>query len=313
MSAMKRLRLNLNLTSVIVIIAAGVLLPVMLSAVVGIVAITMAKNSATIVMGVLVISFTVPAAGCGLLALVFAGRKARLARQQADFIANISHEFRTPLSAIRLYAQTLQSGKLSDDPERISMCIETILRETTWLDVMIDKMLTWRASSKDRMPLNMVRQSLEEAVDGAISRFKSMVTPDEVTLSCQIDSHCSVLHDPSALNAVILNLLTNAYKYSGHHKQIDVTVQDQDGQVVINVKDNGIGLTKADAKQIFRPFYRVTRRDGRETSGVGLGLAIAYHLVNQHKGKIAVQSEEGDGTVFMISLPVVESAMEIEK
>ena len=115
------------------------------------------------------------------------------------------------------------------------------------------------------------------------------------------------------MNVVILNLLTNAYKYSGHHKQIDITVQNHDGQAVINVKDNGIGLTKADAKRIFQPFYRVTRRDGGETGGVGLGLAIAYHLVNQHKGTIAVQSEEGNGTVFTISLPVVEDAVECEK
>ena len=118
---MKRLNLNLDLTVVIVLIAVGVLLPVMLATASGIVAIVIAKDAGSIVTGVLVISFAVAAAGSGIIAVVLTGKKARLARLQADFVANISHEFRTPLSAIRLYAQTLQSGDLSDDPEKTIM------------------------------------------------------------------------------------------------------------------------------------------------------------------------------------------------
>jgi two-component system phosphate regulon sensor histidine kinase PhoR len=305
---MKHFRLNLNLTSVIVIIAAGVLLPVMLSTAVGIVAIALAEGTGGIVTGVLIISFTVTAAGCGLLALVFTGRKARLARQQADFVANISHEFRTPLSAIRLYAQTLQSGKLADDPEETSRCIATILRETTWLDVMIDRMLTWRASSKDMMELNIETKSVSKAVYGAIDRFNSMVPADELTLSSSIKTELRVQHDAKALNAVVLNLLTNAYKYTGRRKEISVTAQDRDNHVIIEVKDNGIGLTATEMKHIFQPFYRAERRNGGETGGVGLGLAIARHQVNQHKGTISVSSHKDEGSSFTISLPSAESS-----
>ena len=304
---MKRFNLNLNLTSVIVIIAAGVLLPVMLSTAVGIVAILMAEDTGGIVTGVLIISFTVTAAGCSLLALVFTGRKARLARQQADFIANISHEFRTPLSAIRLYAQTLQSGKLADDPEQVSRCIATILRETTWLDVMIDRMLTWRASSKDMMELNMETKSVSEAVYGAIDRFNTMVPPNELVIASSIETQLYVQHDAKALNAVVLNLLTNAYKYTGRQKQISVSAQDRDNHVIIEVKDNGIGLTTAEAKRIFEPFYRAERRDRGETGGVGLGLAIARHLIYQHNGTISVSSRQDEGSSFTISLPAMEN------
>ena len=302
---MKRFNLNLNLTSVIVIIAMGVLLPVMLSTAAGIVAICLAKDTGSIITSILVICFTVTAAGCGLLALVFTGRKARLARQQADFIANISHEFRTPLSVIKLYAQTLQSGKLSDDPEQTSRCIATILRETTWLDVMIDRILTWRGSSKDMMELNMETQPVLRAVNDAIERFHSMVAADEMVFSSSVDSLLCVQHDVKALNAIVLNLLINAYKYTGKAKQISVEVRDEDGHVLIEVKDNGIGLTDAEAKRIFQPFFRVDRRDREEKGGVGLGLAIARHLVNRHGGTITVSSNKGEGSLFTVRLPAI--------
>ena len=303
---MKRFRLNLNLTIVIVMIAAGVLLPVLLSTAVGIVAICIAKDTASIVTGVLIISFTATAAGCGLLALVFAGRKARLARQQSDFVANISHEFRTPLSAIKLYAQTLQSGKLANDPEKASECIATILRETEWLDVMIDRVLAWRASSKDLMELNMQSLPTSTAVAEAVDRFRTMVQSDEITLSTNIETALCVLHDPDALNAVILNLLTNAYKYTGDDKKITVSVHDRGSDVIIEVEDNGFGMTSTEAKRIFEPFHRAGKKGSK--AGVGLGLAIARHLVNEHRGTISVVSEKDKGSTFTISLPAAESA-----
>ena len=306
MAAMKRYRVNLNLTGVIVILAAGVLVPVMLSTAAGIVAIALSKDTAVIITGVLIISFTATAAGCGLLALVFTGRKARLARQQADFIARISHELRTPLSAIKLYAQTLHSGNLADDPEQTAQCVATILRETAWLDVMIDRLLTWRASSKDMLELSMETQPVAVAVHGAIDRFNSMVPPDEVTLSVSMETQLCVQHDAKALNAVVLNLLMNAYKYTGTHKQIDVSVRNEDNHVVIEVKDNGIGLTSSEAQRIFQPFYRAARRDQGEIGGVGLGLAIAWNLIEQHNGTISVSSQPGEGSTFTISLPTAE-------
>lgn len=303
---MKRYRLNLNLTSVIVILAAGVLVPVMLSAAAGIVAIALSKDTAVIITGVLIISFTATAAGCGLLALVFTGRKARMASQQADFVANISHELRTPLSAIKLYAQTLESGKLADNPEQTARCVATILRETAWLDVMIDRLLTWRASSKDMLQLSMEMRPVTDAVHGAIDRFNSMVTPDEMTLSVSMDTRLCVRHDAKALNAVVLNLLMNAYKYTGTPKKIRVGAQDRDNHVIIEVEDNGIGLTSAEARRIFQPFYRAAPSAKRETGGIGLGLAIAWHLIEQHRGSLSVSSQPGEGSTFTISLPTAE-------
>lgn len=302
---MKRLQLNLSLTSVIIFIAVGVLLPVLLSTAAGIVAIVFARNAGSIVTGVLVISFTVTAAGCGVVAVVLASRKARLARRQADFVANVSHEFRTPLSAIKLYAQTLQSGKLAGDPEQVAYCLGVILRETEWLDVMVDKVLTWRASSQDMLPLTMVTAPVSGAVNDAIQRFHTMVAPDEMQFTSDVNSRLNVLHDIRALNAVVLNLLTNAYKYSGDDKRINVRVYDGPGEAVIEVRDSGRGLTAAEAKKVFEPFYRAERQNGQSTSGIGLGLAIARHLVERQEGTITVMSREGAGATFVIRLPAV--------
>jgi len=305
---MKPFQLNLNLTGVIVTLAVGVLVPVMLSTAVGIVAIVIARDAGGIVTGVLVISFAVTAAGSALITVVLTSRKAKLARMQADFIANVSHELRTPLSAIKLYAQTLQSGKLEGDPVHMAQCVATILRETEWLDMMIDRVLTWRASSRDMLNLNMDTQPVTQAVNGAVERFLAMAEPGEVTFSTSIDSRRPVLHDVRALNSVVLNLLINAYKYTGKHKRIRVVAKDaDDGGIAIEVSDNGIGLTPAEANRVFQPFYRADHRE-TGTSGVGLGLAIAQYLIARHQGSIAVSSEKGKGSIFTIRLPLAEGA-----
>jgi len=300
---MKRYKLNLDLTGIIVLIAVGVLLPVMLSTAVAIVALVIAKDAGGIVTSMLGLSFAVTAAGGALITVILTGKKARLASRQADFIANVSHELRTPLSSIRLYAQTLQSGKLADDAEQTAQCVATILRETEWLDVMIDRALTWRASSKDMLPLELTMEPVSGAVRDAVERFRSMVRSDELRFSCSIESVLCVQHDAGALNAVVLNLLTNAYKYTGADKQISLSVEDVDNDVVIEVRDNGIGIGPVEVKRIFQPFYRAMQHDSGGRSGAGLGLAIAQHLVERQKGTISVSSERAKGSTFSIRLP----------
>ncbi|MDF1756186.1 MAG: HAMP domain-containing sensor histidine kinase [Verrucomicrobiales bacterium] len=306
---MKRLKLNLNLTGVIVTLAVGVLLPVLLSTAVGIVVVVLAEDTAGIVTGVLVISFAVATIGSALVAIVLTGNRARLARSQADFVANVSHEFRTPLSAIRLYAQTLQSGKLKDNPEQMANCIDTILRETEWLDVMVERVLMWRTSSKDLMPLNLERCPVNHVVETAVDRFRGMIPPDEVVLTCDIESQIDVEHDEHALQAVVLNLLTNAYKYTGKNKEIQVVVKDVEDEVVIAVTDNGIGISPGDRKRIFQPFFRAEDEHREGASGAGLGLAIAHNLVVQHEGSITVESEPDKGATFSIHLPAAKTGV----
>ena len=301
---LRKLGPNLSLTGVIVTLAVGVILPVILSTSVGIVTIALGERTNNLVVGVLVICFAVASIGGAVTATVLLGRKARTARLQADFLANVSHELRTPLSAIRMYAQTLQTGRLDEDPQKIKESLATIVRETEWLETMVDRVLTWRSAAKDRLVIELRVASLTAAVQTALDRFSLLMVPGEVELSVDVSTIAPVAHDPNGIVTVLLNLLVNAYKYSGKDKLIAVRAYDVAGEVVLEVEDNGIGIPSRDRRKIFEPFYRVDDRLRARSSGAGLGLAISKALVLAHGGTIEAHSREAGGTRMIVRLPV---------
>jgi two-component system phosphate regulon sensor histidine kinase PhoR len=299
----KRLQRSLKLTSAIVWLSVGVLVPVILSTAVGIAALVAGESSETLLLGVLITSFAASAAGGAIVVTVLLGRRARTARLQADLLANVSHELRTPLSSIRMYAQTLDMGVLEEDPVRMKKCVKTILRETEWLESMIDRVLTWRSLAKDRDDLDLVYEPIREAVEESAKRFIKMISTEEVDFSVEITSTEPVLHDKRGLNSILINLLVNALKYTGDSKKIKLLAQDEGDQVVVSVEDNGIGIPEAEVKRIFEPFYRADSQLKGKASGAGLGLAIVSHLVRAHSGTLSVDSVEGEGSIFIVSLP----------
>jgi len=300
---LRKLGPNLSLTGVIVTLAVGVILPVILSTSVGIVSIALGERTNNLVVGVLVICFAVASIGGAVTATVLLGRKARIARLQADFLANVSHELRTPLSAIRMYAQTLQTGRLREDSEEARECLETIVRETEWLETMVDRVLTWRSAAKDRLVLELRVASVAGAVDMALERFSLLTAPEEVKLSTDVSTTTPVAHDANGIITVLLNLLINAYKYTGEDKHVAVRAFDQGNEVVLEVEDNGIGIPLTDRRRIFEPFFRGDDRLRGKSSGAGLGLAIAKAVVKAHRGEIEAESTEGRGTRMTVRLP----------
>ncbi len=303
----KRLKPNLGLTPAIVALSVGVLLPVLLSTSLGIVTLVIGEGSGSILLGVLIISFAAAATGGAAVVTVLLGRRSRIARLEADLLANVTHELRTPLASIRMFSQTLQMGRVSDDPERTAECVATILRETEWLEAMIDRVLTWRGSAKDRNTLNFRRAPVTEAVEEAVGRFTRMTAPKEVDFSVSMKSSILVLHDKQAIAAIVLNLLVNAYKYTRGEKKISVTVEDEKNWVEVAVEDNGIGVPPKEAERIFDPFYRVDSRLRGNASGAGLGLAIVRHGARAHSGEVYVASEEGQGSRFLVRLPAADA------
>ncbi len=306
----KRLQQNLKLTGAIVVLAVGVLVPVLLSTSVGIVALVVGESSQSLLFGVLIISFTSAAVGSAIIVTVLLGRRARTARLQADLLANVTHELRTPLSAIRMYAQTLKMGKLDDDPARGKQCVETIIRETEWLESMIDRVITWRSLAKDRDDLDIVSEPIDGVAEETAKQFSKMVAPEEVDFVVEIDTAAPCHHDKRGLSSIILNLLTNACKYTGDDKKITLTVKDEADSVVASVADNGIGIPEPELKKIFDPFYRVDSHLRSKAQGAGLGLAIVNHLVQAHSGSIVVDTEEGRGSKFIVYLPKAQKDLE---
>jgi len=308
----KRLRRNLKLTGAIVLLAVGVLVPVLLSTLVGILTIVLGTGSQSIILGVLTISFTSAAIGSAVILTVLLGRRSRTARLQADFVANVTHELRTPLTAIRMYAQTLQLGVLDGDVDRTKSSLDTIIRETEWLEAMIDRVLTWRAAAQDRFDLDLVSEPLGPVVQEVATRFRRMLPPGEVDFEVNNTSEAPVVHDNTGLESMMLNLLTNAYKYTRADKRITLEVTDGEEMVIISVGDNGVGIPEREHGRIFDPFYRVESGRGGKASGAGLGLAIVRHMAAVHQGQVFVESAEGKGSRFSIHLPIATEDEEEE-
>jgi signal transduction histidine kinase len=202
-----------------------------------------------------------------------------------------------------MYAQTLQNDRLRDDPHKTRECLDTIVRETEWLDTIVDRVLTWRSAAKDRLVLELRVAPVAGAVQTALDRFDLLMVPGEVSLTTKVATTAPVAHDPNAIVTVLLNLLINAYKYTGADKQIAVRAFDRDREVVLEVEDNGIGIPVTDRSRIFEPFFRSDDRLRARSSGAGLGLAITKTLVVAHDGTIDVSSQEGLGTRMTVRLP----------
>ena len=296
-------RSSLGLRGAIVTLSVGVLVPVILSTTVGIVALVIGTSTKELLVGVLVVCFTAAAAGSAVVSVVLLGRRARLARLQSDLLANVSHELRTPLAAIRMYAQTLESGLLEKDPESTRRSLATIVRETEWLEATVERVLTWRSLARDQDAVDLRPGRVGDAVEDALARFRRMVVPGEVELDVEIASDRPVSHDRDALGRVVLNLLVNAWKYTRSGKRIRVAVRDAGDDVEIAVEDNGIGIPAEEVGHVFEPFYRVESGAPGGAAGAGLGLAIVRQVVRLHGGEVEVSSTPGLGSVFTVRLP----------
>ncbi len=300
-----RLGRGLDVTGAIIAIAVGVLVPVALASGVGIVALVIGESTFSLILGILVTTFASAAVGGAVIATVLLGRRARIARLQADLLANVTHELRTPLAAIKLHAQTLAENGVSDDRAVLARGLSTILRETAWLETMIDRVLGWRSAEKDRIALDQRSDPVGPAVEDAVASFRRMIDPGEVDLSVDVSTRAAVVHDHRAIASAVLNLMVNAYKYTGESKVIGVVASDDadSGEVVVSVVDNGIGIQAGEHDRIFDPFYRVDTELRSRSAGTGLGLAIVRHVVREHGGHVIVESERDAGSTFSIHLP----------
>jgi signal transduction histidine kinase len=234
-------------------------------------------------------------------------REAKLSRMKTDFVSLVSHELRTPVTSIRMFIETLALGRVKD-PAQTQQVLQMLTQETERLSTLIERVLDWSRIESGRKEYHRELQPVSALVESAVSAFRAQRLEGDMQLTVDVpDNLPPVLVDRDAIAGALLNLLQNAYKYSGQDKRIALSVQAAGRWVGFSVEDHGMGIAPRDRKRIFERFYRVDNLLTRKTEGSGLGLAISKRLVEAHGGRITVKSELGKGSRFTIQIPVTKA------
>ena len=244
-----------------------------------------------------------PAAAGVVLVLHDISDLRRLERVRRDFVANVSHELKTPLTAIQGFAETLLGGAL-DDAQNSRRFLEIIRDHAARLGRLTDDLLKLSQIEAGKLELDLRPVAVPDLIASCVETAR--LQGGQKDLALVIDSAPGlppVRGDSARLREVLQNLLDNAVQYTPAGGRITVSAAAEDGGVVISVADTGIGIPKADQERIFERFYRVDAVRSREVGGTGLGLAIARHLVEAHGGRLTVESEVGRGSTFSVFLP----------
>ena len=230
----------------------------------------------------------------------------KLERVRRDFVANVSHEFRTPLTAIQGFSETLLGGAMND-PQNRDRFLSIILEHARRLARLTDDLLMLSKMDADRLELEIRRLPVEQLVSGCVETAQPRAQEKNLQLSVTLEKNLpDIAADRRRLTEVLQNLLDNAIQYTPSGGQITVSAEAANAEVIITVSDTGIGIPTADQPRIFERFYRVDVARSREVGGTGLGLSIAKHLMEVHGGRLWVESEVGQGSQFHFSVPIFD-------
>jgi two-component system sensor histidine kinase SenX3 len=230
----------------------------------------------------------------------------RVDNVRRDFVANVSHELKTPIGALELLAETLAA---ETDPEVARPLIERIAQEAERLGRIVDDLLDLSLIETQEAVATQV-VAVDAVVDEAVERLRPSAMVAGIGLQVHHGSReATVECDPRQILSAIVNLLDNAVKYSEAGKVVTVETERDDDEVVVAVVDHGIGVPSRDLERIFERFYRVDQARSRDTGGTGLGMAIVRHVAQAHGGDVTVESTEGQGSTFRLRLPALRRQM----
>jgi two-component system phosphate regulon sensor histidine kinase PhoR len=227
----------------------------------------------------------------------------RVADMRRDFVANVSHELKTPLAAIRGYAETLRDGAL-DEPPTARRFTDRILSQCRRLQELLDDLLILSRLEGMDAALDREPVDLEAVARRAVELLTPAAREKRVEIDLQEEEVPAVQGDAENLERLLLNLLDNAIKYNRPDGRITVRVGRCDGEALLEVTDTGIGIPAESIPRIFERFYRVDKGRAREEGGTGLGLAIVKHIAQAHGGQVDVESRVGRGSTFRVRLPL---------
>ena len=258
------------------------------------------QNAVYLWTGILGIAFI------AVLAAVLAsylGRQMRLTRLKNDLIATVSHELKTPLASMRVLVDTLREGRCAD-AKQAGEYFDLIAKENERLSRLIDNFLTFSRMERNKRAFEFESVDVAGAVRAAVAAVRDRFSPPDARLDVDLPADLPRIRaDRDALVTVLLNLLDNAWKYSGDGKAVKVRAFAADGSVFIEVSDNGVGMSRRAMSRIFDKFYQVDQTLSRKAGGCGLGLSIVKFILDAHGGSIDVKSQVRQGSTFTVRLP----------
>lgn len=230
----------------------------------------------------------------------------RLEQIRKDFVANVSHELKTPITSIKGFSETLLDGAM-EDRQALHDFLHIIHKESERLQLLIQDLLELSRIEQHGFSINVQSTSLRHVITRSIEMVTPKADEKQMKLVLQMDQDIHLEADTGRMIQIVMNLLANAVNYSLSGTTVTVTVYKENHHGVIEISDEGIGIEKQEIPRIFERFYRVDRARSRNSGGTGLGLAIVKHLVEAHNGKITVNSKVGKGTTFKVSIPLKQA------
>lgn len=230
----------------------------------------------------------------------------QLEKVRRDFVANVSHELKTPITSIKGFVETLLDGKVSDAAEQRRF-LSIIAKHADRLNAIFDDLLSLSQIERDeeRGEVALEREVVQDVVRTAIQTCELRAQEKEVALRLIGDEPVWAQLNRSLFEQAIVNLIDNAVKYSEAKSSVEIVVRNEGGSAIIAVRDHGAGIEQRHLGRLFERFYRVDSARSRKQGGTGLGLSIVKHIVQMHGGEISVESTPGEGSTFSISIPAV--------
>ena len=232
-------------------------------------------------------------------------RLRKLENVRSEFVANVSHELKTPITSIKGYVETLLEGAMHDNRD-LEKFLKIILRQSNRLNAIIEDLLTLSRIEQNKEDSRLVFEptNIRSVIEAALSLCESSAAEKEIRLSidCRDDIKANI--NPPLLEQAFVNLLDNAIKYSTAQSSVEIEVSEMEAELAVAVKDHGPGIEKKHLGRLFERFYRTDKARSRKMGGTGLGLAIVKHIVQTHKGRVDVTSLPDKGSTFYVYLPL---------
>jgi len=231
-------------------------------------------------------------------------REMHLSRLKSDFVANVSHELKTPLALIRLFAETLELGRVPNE-DKAKQYYRVINKESHRLTQLINNILDFSRIEAGRKEYRFATTDVARVVHEVVDAYRFQIEQQGFELSVDLPPDLPEIEmDKEAVGQALINLVNNALKYSRDDKRIRIAARAENGRVLLSVADRGIGIEKDEHKKIFEKFYRASDSLVHDTKGSGLGLSLVSHIMEAHGGSVEVESAPGAGSTFTLSLPV---------